>query len=211
MHALCPHANNMYQPGKKLNYANKLYSAHDHWICPSVQFRAGFRLGCRTQRLAHEPRVQILIMASLGWLFYLTDLTVVSAWAAHSGLVALPVICQNSQCSNKQVKVTDLWSPSRNCWVEVWLWCGAVVVVVVLEQKPTTNIWRLSGQVSALFYLTSLLKTHCTGSCQMLSKNIPETFRLVNIYVQRLLKNAITKDKTKLIALITSVSDNFSL
>ena len=66
MHALCPHANNMYQPGKKLNYANKLYSAHDRWICPSVQFRAGFRLGGGTQRLTHEPRVQILIMASLG-------------------------------------------------------------------------------------------------------------------------------------------------
>lgn len=201
---LCPHANNMYQPGKKLNYANKLYSAHDRWICPSVQFRAGFRLGGATQRLTHEPRVQIMVMASLGWLFYLTDLTVVSAWAAHSGLVALPVICQNSQSSNNQVKVTDLWSPRRNCWVEVRLWCGAVGVVV-LEQKPTTNIWRLSGQVSGLSHFTFQDALH-----RKLSEVVKEHTWNITLGWIFISKNAITLDKNKLIATISMVRHNFS-
>ena len=146
---------------------NKLYSAHDRQICPSVL--ASDRVSGPSAGLTS------LVFSVMAISDHCAGLI---SGQLTAGLVALPVICQNSQCSNNQVKVTDLWSPRRNCWVEVRLWCGAVGVVV-LEQKPTTNIWRLSGQVSGLSHFTSQDALH-----RKLSKNIPETLHRVNNFFE---------------------------
>ena len=76
----------------------------------------------RTQHLGHEPHVQMIMAIHPLIILLHSDLTIgVGLASLDPGLVALPVICQNPQCSNNQVKVTDLWSPRRNCRLEVRL------------------------------------------------------------------------------------------